>query len=148
MPSPHEASLHQYPEPQVAESLALIQSFAGTGSQPDADLLGTREQAVGWLRKEGLLAGGGGLTNSEYNALVRLRQALRDVLAAHAGRRQDADAAGRLTKGLADGRLVVTVDPAATVELTTAARASYPTIVATLAVAVARAAAAGRWPSS
>ena len=148
MPSPHEASRHQYPEPQVAESLALIQSFAGTGSQPDADLLGTREEAVGWLRKEGLLAADGGLTNSEYNALIRLRQALRDVLAAHARGREDADAAGRLTKGLADGRLVVTVDPAATVELTTAARASYPTIVASLAVALARAAAAGRWPSS
>jgi hypothetical protein len=146
MLSPHEASLDQYPEAQVAESLALIQSFAGTGSQPDTDLLGTREEAVGWLRKEGLLAGDGGLTNSEYNALVRLRQALRDVLAARAGGREDAGAAGRLTKGLADGRLVVTVDPAATVELTTAARASYPTIVATLAVAVARAAAAGRWP--
>jgi hypothetical protein len=86
------------------------------------------------------------LSNSEYNALLRLRQALRDVLAARADGREDADAAGRLTKGLADGRLVVTVDPAATIELTTAARASYPTIVASLAVAVASAAAAGRWP--
>jgi len=124
----------------VAESLALLQSFS------DTDALESREDAVRWLRKEGLLAEDSGLMNSEYNALVRLRQALRDVLAAHAGGREDADAAARMTKGLADGRLVVTVGPAATIELNTAARASYPTIVATLAVAVARAAAAGHWP--
>jgi hypothetical protein len=146
MPSPHEESLDQYVEPRIAKALSLLQSFADTGSEPGPDLLGTREEAVGWLRKQGLLAADGGLSNSEYNALVRLRQALRDVLAARAGGREDADAAGRLTKGLADGRLVVTVDAAATIELTTAARASYPTIMARLAVAVARAAAAGRWP--
>ena len=40
------------------------------------------------------------------------------------------------------------MDQAAVIELTTAARSSYPTIVAGLAVALARAAAAGRWPKT
>jgi hypothetical protein len=141
MPGTHQESRTQHPADLLGGSLALIQSLADTGQ------IANREQAVAWLREQGLLAADAGLMNSEYNALVRLRQALRDVLAARADGREDADAAARLTKGLADGRLVVTVDPAATVELTTAARASYPTIVASLAVAIARGAAANRWPS-
>jgi hypothetical protein len=140
MPSTHQESRNQHSADLVDGSLALIQSFA------DAGEIASREQAVAWLRDQGLLAADAGLMNSEYNALVRLRQALKDVLAAQSDGREDADAAARLTKGLADGRLVVTVDAKAAVELTTAARASYPTIVASLAVALARAAAAHRWP--
>jgi hypothetical protein len=45
----------------------------------------------------------------------------------------------------ADGRLVLTVDPASTVQLASAARASYPNIVAAVAVAVAESAASGTW---
>jgi hypothetical protein len=146
MPSPHEESHRQHAGDQVGESLALVRSFAETGSPGGDDLLGSREEAVRWLRKEGLLASDAVLSNSEHTALVRLRRALQDVLAAHADGREDEDATTRLTKGLADGRLVVTIGAGATVELTTAARASYPTVVATLAVSIARAAAAGRWP--
>jgi hypothetical protein len=142
MSSTHQESRTQHSADLVDTGLALIQEFAETGE------LESREQAVPWLREQGLLAEDSSLMNSEYNALVRLRQALKDLLKAQADGREDADAAARLTKGLADGRLVVTVDPAATVELTTAARASYPTIVAGLAVAIARAAAANRWPAS
>lgn len=140
MPSIHQESRNQHSADLVDGSLALIQSFADTRE------IASREQAVAWLREQGLLAADAGLMNSEYNALVRLRQALNDVLAAQSDGREDADAGARLTKGLADGRLVVTVDAKATVELTTAARASYPTIVASLAVAIARSAAADRWP--
>jgi Putative stress-induced transcription regulator len=147
MSTVHQESRSQHPADPVDEALALIQAFADTGATQGADALATREEAVAWLREQGLLAAGSGLMNNEYNALVRLRSALRDVLAAQAEGRDDADAAARLTKGLADGRLVVTVGPAATVELDTAARAAYPTIVASLAVAIARAAAAGRWPA-
>jgi hypothetical protein len=50
-----------------------------------------------------------------------------------------------LTKALADGRLVLTVDPASTVQLASAARASYPNIVAAVAVAIAESAASGTW---
>ena len=141
MPSTHQESRNQHSADLVDTGLALIQSFADTRE------LETREQAVSWLREQELLAADAGLMNSEYNALVRLQRALNDVLKAQAEGREDADAATRLTKGLADGRLVATVDAKATVELTTAARASYPTIVAGLAVAIARAAAANRWPS-
>jgi hypothetical protein len=141
MPRTYQESRTQHSADLVDTALALIQKFAETGE------LESREQAVPWLREQGLLAADAGLMNSEYNALARLRQALRDLLDAQADGREDADAAARLTKGLADGRLVVTVSQAATVELTTAARASYPTIVAGLAVAIARAAAANRWPS-
>ena len=86
-----------------------------------------------------------GLTNSEHAALLRLRASIRDVLAAHADGREDAEAAARLTKALADGRLVLTVDPASTVQLASAARASYPGLVAAVAVAIAGSAASGTW---
>jgi hypothetical protein len=119
----------------------LIQSFANTIST--VDLLRTREEASTWLRAQGLLPAGASLTNSEHSALLRLREAVRDVLAAHADGREDADTAARLTKALAEGRLVVTVDPTGTVRLASAARASYPSVVAAIAVAIADLAAAG-----
>jgi predicted RNA-binding Zn ribbon-like protein len=124
----------------------LIQSFANTrSSESETDLLGTREQADDWLRGAGLLPDGTGLTGSEHGALLRLRDSLRDVLAAHTDGREDDAAAARLTKALADGRLVLTVDPASTVGLASAARASYSSVVASVAVAVAEAAASGAW---
>jgi hypothetical protein len=55
-------------------------------------------------------------------------------------------AAARLTKALADGRLVLVVDPASTVRLASAARASYPNLVAEIAIAMAASAASGTWP--
>lgn len=114
---------------------------AGSGT----DLLGTREDAAGWLREAALLPADGGLTGSEHGALLRLRDALRDVLAAHTDGREDAATAARLTRALADGRLILTVDPASTVGLASAARASYSSVVAAVAVAVARSAATGTW---
>jgi predicted RNA-binding Zn ribbon-like protein len=126
--------------------LRLVQSFASTlSAEPGADLLATREQAAAWLRAAALLPAESGLTGSEHAALVRLRDAVRDTLAAHTGGQQDSDAAARLTKALAEGRLVVTVDAASTVQLASAARASYPGVVAAIAVAIAEAAAAGTW---
>jgi hypothetical protein len=51
----------------------------------------------------------------------------------------------RLTRALSDGRLVVTIEPSGAVKLATAARSIYPSIVASLAVAIAEADAAGEW---
>jgi len=92
-----------------------------------------------------LLPAKAGLSNSEHAALLRLREAVRDVLTAQADEREDAEAAARLTKALAEGRLVVTVDSASTVRLVSAARAAYPSVVAAIAVAIADSAAAGSW---
>lgn len=128
------------------DSVELIQSFANTvRSGSDTDLLGAREQAADWLRGAALLPAGPGLTGSEHGALLRLRDSLRDVLAAHTDGRADEAAAARLTRALADGRLVLTVDPASTVGLASAARASYSSVVAGIAVAVASSAASGGW---
>ena len=130
----------------VTGPLQTIQAFANTlGGSPGADQLGTREEAAAWLRAAGWLPAEAGLSNSEHAALLRLRESMRDVLAAHTADREDADAASRLTRALADGRLVLTVDPASAVELASAARASYPNLVAVVAMAVAGSAASGAW---
>jgi predicted RNA-binding Zn ribbon-like protein len=126
--------------------LDLIQSLANTlDTDPDKDQLGTREDAAVWLRAAGLLPAQARLGNSDHTALLRLRESLRGVLAAHTDGRQDAAAAAGLTKALADGRIVVTVDPANGVGLASAARASYSGVVAELAVAIADSATAGTW---
>ena len=119
--------------------LSLIQSLA------NADSLTTREEAAAWLHDASVLPADSGLSGSEHAALLRLRDAVRDTLAAHAEDREDAEAAGRLTKTLAEGRLVVTVDAASRVQLGSAARSTYPSVVAAFAVAIAEAAAAGTW---
>jgi predicted RNA-binding Zn ribbon-like protein len=130
----------------AAAPLHLVQSFANTLSAgPDADLLRTREDAAAWLRTAGLLPAESGLGGSDHAALLRLRDSLRDALAAHTGGREDAAAAARLTRALADGRLVLTVDPGSTVGLASAARANYSNTVALVAVAIAASDAAGAW---
>jgi Putative stress-induced transcription regulator len=128
----------------ASDALRLIQSFVNTLGV-DTDLLHSRDEAAGWLHAEGLLPAEAGVSNSEHAALLRLREAVRDMLTAHRDGREDADAAARLTRTLAEGRLVVTVDPASTVRLASAARATYPSVVAGIAVAIADAAAAGAW---
>jgi hypothetical protein len=119
----------------AADALNLITSLADT-ARASTDPLATREDAAGWLRAAGLFPADADatLSGSEHGALLRLRDSLRDVLAARSQRRPDADAAARLTRALADGRLVVTVDPVAS-----SARAVYSNLVAAIAIAVARA---------
>jgi len=118
--------------------LNFIQSFADTAGAAE-DLLGDRDDAAAWLRTARLLPPDSGLSGSEHNALLRLRDSLIDVMKARAEGRLDADAAIRLTRALADGRLVVTVDPFGTSGLASSARASYSSLVAALAIAIAEA---------
>ncbi len=122
----------------------LISSLARTLlPDQDTDLLRGREEATAWLRQAALLPDEAGLSNSEHAALLRLRDSVRDVLAAHAAGRDDGDADARLTRALADGRLVLTVGPAGVPKLASAARASYPNLVAAVAIAIAE---SGAWP--
>jgi hypothetical protein len=126
--------------PSAADPLYLITSLADT-TRSAADPLATREGAVGWLRAAGLLPADAdaALSGSEHGALLRLRDSLSNVLAARAEGRADADAAARLTRALADGRLIVTIDPAGAAGLASSARALYSNLVAAIAIAVARA---------
>jgi hypothetical protein len=117
----------------------LLESLAGTLTADGTDLLVTREEAVPWLRAAGLLPDDAVISGSEHGALLRLRDALRDVFAARASGAADPDATARLTRALADGRLVVTVSPAGTAVLASSARASYSNTVAAIAIAVAAA---------
>jgi len=130
-------------------STELLQSFAGTlTAGPDSsDILATRETAIPWLRSAGLIPADALVSGNEHAALLRLRDAVRDAMASHAsgGSSDDPDIAMRLTRALSDGRLVVTIEPSGAVKLATAARSIYPSIVASLAVAIAEADAAGEW---
>ena len=92
-----------------------------------------------WLRAAGLLPDDAIISGSEHSALLRLRDALRDVLAARTSGAAAPDATARLTRALADGRLVVTVSPAGAAVLASSARASYSNTVAVIAIAVAQA---------
>jgi hypothetical protein len=117
----------------------LLGSLAGTVAADGTDLLATREEAVPWLRAAGLLPDDAVISGSEHAALLRLRDALRDVIAARTSGAADPDATARLTRALADGRLVVTVSPAGTAVLASSARANYSNTVAAIAIAVAEA---------
>ena len=117
----------------------LLRTLAGTAAADAVDPLAARESAVPWLRTAGLLPGDAALSGSEHGALLRLRDSLRDVLAARAVGGADPGAAERLARALADGRLVVTVSPDGTAGLASSARASYSNLVAAVAIAVAQA---------
>jgi len=118
---------------------SLLSSLAGTTTVDGTDLLATREEALTWLHAAGLLPDDAAISNSEHGALVRLRDALREVIDARAAGMAAPDAAARLSRALADGRLVVTVSPAGQAVLASSARASYSNMVATIAIAIAAA---------
>jgi hypothetical protein len=131
--------------PSVASASAtpggqgLIGSLAGTVTADGTDLLETRDEAVSWLRTARLLPDDAVISGSEHGALLRLRDALREVLAARTSGAAAPDATARLTRALADGRLVVTVSTGGAAVLASSARASYSNAVAAIAIAVAEA---------
>lgn len=115
----------------------LLLSLVGTVTADGTDILGSREEAVAWLRAAGVLPDDAALSGSEHGALLRMRDALRDVRTARSAGNPDSDAAARLTRALADGRLVVTVSSVGHAKLASSARASYSNLVAAVAIAVA-----------
>lgn len=115
----------------------LVQFLVNSVTAPDGDVLADRESAVSWLRSQSLLPGEADITNSEHAALLRLRDSLAGLHAARAAGRPDPDAAARLSRALADGRLVTTVTPSGEAKLASSARAPYSSVVAAIAIAVA-----------
>jgi hypothetical protein len=125
-----------YALPSDKTGSGILSALAGTLTA-DGDPLAERDEAVLWLRAAGLLGAEAAISNSEHAALLRLRDALVAVLDARAAGMAAPDAAMRLSRGLADGRLVVTVSPVGKAVLASSARAPYSNLVAALAVAVA-----------
>lgn len=104
-------------------SLRLIQALVNTSAvEFDRELIGSPATAARWLVTAGLLDPAVQLTEPEVRALIELREAIREVLAAHNAGQPDPAAATRLTMALACSRLTVTVDPAGEVHLAGADR--------------------------
>lgn len=132
--------------PPAPGSLRLIQALVNTSAiEFDRELLGSTDAAAGWLATAGLLPPQAKLAEAELRALVELREAIRDVLAAHTSGEPDPAAASRLTMALASCRLTVTVDPAGEVHLTAADRDPFARAVGIIAAVIAEAAAVGTW---
>ena len=127
-------------------ALRLIQALVNTlNAETDRDLLGTAAEAARWLATGRLMPAGAGLTGAQHRALLELREAIRRVLSGHAERRDEPEAAARLTMALACCRLALAVDPAGGVRLVSADHDPFSRVVGEIAMAIAAAAAAGTW---
>ena len=127
-------------------SLRLVQALVNTlNAETGRDLLGTAAEAVGWLAAGRLMPAGFRLTGAQHGALVELREAIRQVLGAHTDRRDDPEAASRLTLALASCRLTPAIDPAGGVRLVSADHDPFCRVIGDVAVAIAEAAAIGTW---
>ncbi len=127
-------------------SLRLIQALVNTSAiEFDRELLGSTSAAAQWLAAAGLLPPSAQLAEPELRALIELREAIRDVLAAHNAGWPDHAAASRLTMALTCSRLAVTVDPAGDVRLTSADHDPFTRVVGAIAAVIAEAAATGTW---
>jgi predicted RNA-binding Zn ribbon-like protein len=72
----------------------LIQEFVNSRElRPAVEELGTPEDLSSWLGAHGLLESGAEATNADLAEATRVREALRDVLAAKVGLEVDVDAA-------------------------------------------------------
>ena len=127
-------------------SLRLIQALVNTlNAETGRDLLGTAPEAGRWLTAAGLLPGGSVVTGVQRAALAELREATRQVLGSHVERREDPEAAGRLTMALAPSRLTMAVDPAGGVRLVSADHDPFSRVIGAVAAAIAEAATTGTW---
>jgi predicted RNA-binding Zn ribbon-like protein len=127
-------------------SLRLIQALVNTlNAETGRDLLGTAPEAGRWLTAAGLLPGGSVVTGVQRAALAELREATRQVLGSHVERREDPEAAGRLTMALAPSRLALAVDPAGGVRLVSADHDPFSRVIGAVAAAIAEAATTGTW---
>lgn len=127
-------------------SLRLIQALVNTlNAETGRDLLGTAPEAARWLTEAALLSAGSALTGVQQAALVELREATRQVLSGHTERREDPEAASRLTMALAPSRLTLAVDPAGGVRLVSADHDPFSRVIGGIAAAIAEAATAGTW---
>jgi predicted RNA-binding Zn ribbon-like protein len=127
-------------------SLRLIQALVNTSAvEFDRELLGSTAAASEWLSTAGLLPPTVQLAEPELRALVELREAIRDVLAAHTAGQPDPEAARRLTMALTCSRLTVTVDHAGDVRLTSADHDPFTRVVGAIAAVIAEAAVTGTW---
>jgi predicted RNA-binding Zn ribbon-like protein len=127
-------------------SLRLVQALVNTlNAEYGRDLLGTPADAARWLGAAGLLPGGSGLTGAQHAALLELREATRQVLSGHIDRRDDPEAASRLTMALAPCRLTLAVDPSGGARLVSADHDPFSRAIGGVAAAIAEAATAGTW---
>ena len=127
-------------------SLRLVQTLVNTlNAEYGRDLLGTPADAARWLGAVGLLPGGSGLTGAQHAALLELREATRQVLSGHIDRRDDPEAASRLTMALAPCRLTLAVDPSGGARLVSADHDPFSRAIGGVAAAIAEAATAGTW---
>ena len=127
-------------------SLRLIQALVNTlNAETGRDLLGTAPEAGRWLTAAGLLPSGSVVTGVQRAALAELREATRQVLGSHIERREDPEAASRLTMALAPSRLTLAVDPAGGVCLVSADHDPFSRVIGAVAAAIAEAATAGTW---
>ena len=101
--------------------------------------------AARWLSAAGLLPPGSVLTVPQQAALLELREATRQVLSGHIERREDPEAASRLTMALAPSRLTLAVDPADGVRLVSADHDPFSRVIGAVAAAIAEAATTGTW---
>jgi predicted RNA-binding Zn ribbon-like protein len=127
-------------------SLRLVQVLVNTlNAELGRDLLGTAADATRWLEAGGMLSADSPLTGAEHRGLVELREAIRQVLGTHTERREDTEAASRLSVALARGRLVPAIDPAGGVALVSADHDPFARVVGSVAIAIAEAGAVGTW---
>lgn len=127
-------------------SLRLIQALVNTlNVERGRDLLGEPAEAARWLETVGLLPAGSQLSTAEHGALLELREAIRRVLMTHTERREDAEAAGRLTLALARCRLVPAADPSGGVRLTSCDHDPFARVIGAVAIAIAEAGVSGAW---
>jgi predicted RNA-binding Zn ribbon-like protein len=127
-------------------SLRLIQALVNTlNAETGRDLLGTAPEAARWLTAAGLLPAGSVVTGVQRAALAELREATRQVLSGHIERREDPEAASRLTMALAPSRLTLAVNPAGGVRLVSADHDPFSRVIGAVAAAIAEAATTGTW---
>jgi predicted RNA-binding Zn ribbon-like protein len=127
-------------------SLRLVQALVNTlNAEAGRDLLSTAAEAARWLTAGRLMPDGSALTGAQHAALLELREATRQVLGGHTNRRDDPEAASRLTMALAPCRLTLAADPAGGVRLVSADHDPFRRAIGVVGVAIAEAGTAGTW---
>jgi predicted RNA-binding Zn ribbon-like protein len=130
----------------VPDDLQLVIDFVNTRDlEEGSDAIDTPQALLGWLREQGLADWRTrGLTASDLDAAIELREALRSAALAHNGGSAAADAARTFERTARRGDLSVCFEADGAVDMTPRA-AGFDGALAKLLVPVVRSSADGTW---
>ena len=132
--------------PPAPEPLRLVQEFVNTRDiEDDVDRIGSPDGLASWLAEQGLSAGESRLRREDVAGAVELREGLRGLLRANAGRELDPAAVAAVNRAGEHSALRMHIEPTGEASLDPASRRGVSPALGRILATMYAAMADGTW---